>query len=97
VTAEQAATLSDAASLAGIVVLAVPAFSLNLRKKAFARIARIVEDRRACGDGLALDAIAREVARERETAAGRWRRVDEICLYVGYALVLTGAVWRVLD
>lgn len=84
------------ASAAGIAILAVPALSLNLRKKTLNRITGIVARRKPGEDASALDIIANELEASASQKANRWRRVDEICLYVGYLLLLGSTSLRVL-
>jgi hypothetical protein len=96
VSPERVAFLQNLASTAGIAVLSVPAFSLDLRKKALFRIDRIISRRRETGDASALDAIAREVREDRAAQVATWRRIDRICLYVGYLFVFGSSVWRLL-
>lgn len=88
--------LLSLASAAGIAILAVPAFSLNLRKKTLNRITGIVARRKPGQDASALDIIARELEDSASQKANRWRRVDEICLYVGYLLLLGSTSLRVV-
>jgi hypothetical protein len=80
------------ASAAGIAVLAVPAWSLNVRKK------RLQEIREALPEAPArfrdrVRAILRD-KRGREVAD--WRPIDERCLALGYLLLLGSAVLRLL-
>lgn len=82
-------------SALGMLALAVPALSLNSRKKALNRVVTLIRKREERGDGSVLDAIARELKAEREEQAGRWRRSDEVCLFAGYALLFIPAWWRV--
>lgn len=93
---ERLAFLQNLASTAGIAILSVPAFSLDLRKKALFRIDRIITRRRETGDTSALDAIAREVREDRAARVTTWRRIDRVCLYVGYLFVLGASIWRLL-
>ncbi len=86
--------IQNAMTASGILVLSVPAFSLNHRKKALSRIVKLVRNRRQHGDTSALDAIADELRTEREQQVGRWYRLDEVCLLLGYVLLLGAAVWR---
>ena len=83
-------------SFSGIVVLAIPTFSLNFRKKSLAKIVAIVARRKAKGDRGALDEIAAELKTRKEQQAGRWRGIDEKCLYLGYFLLLGSMTWRLL-
>lgn len=82
------------AACLGIAILAVPAFSLNMRKKTLERLRGIVARRGATGSGPALEAVAAELQAEQELAVARWRPVDEVCLYAGYFLLLGASVAR---
>lgn len=84
----------DVAGAAGIAILSVPAFSLNFRKKTLARITRIVQSRKRGEEKRALDTIAAELQLEAAEKAHRWRRADEICLLIGYLLLLGSAFVR---
>ncbi|MFT3973919.1 MAG: hypothetical protein QM699_10850 [Amaricoccus sp.] len=80
------------AAFLGVAVLAVPVWSLNLRKKRLQRI----RDADAAGDTdesfrRRVRAILRD-RRERDVA--EWRRVDEIRLAGGYLLVFGSAGLR---
>lgn len=82
------------ASAVGIGILSVPAFSLNIRKKTLARIDSLVRRRKEKGDVGALSAIAAELEAEASHRANRWRWSDEICLFIGYFLLLGSATYR---
>ncbi|MBA5779064.1 hypothetical protein H2509_18195 [Stappia sp. F7233] len=82
-------------SALGILALSVPALSLNSRKKAVNRIVLLIRGREERGDKSVLDSIAKELKTQREEDAGRWRRSDEICLFLGYILLFIPAWWRV--
>ncbi|MDQ2094520.1 hypothetical protein [Rhodalgimonas zhirmunskyi] len=84
----------NAASFAGIAVLAVPVLSLNKRKKRLQRLRDIVARRGESGDKRALDRVGEELTRNREREVAIWRRFDELCLYAGYILVLGSAASR---
>ena len=77
-------------------MLAVPAFSLNFRKKTLARITRVVNRRKPGEDKSALDIIAEELESDANQRANRWRRVDELCLVIGYLLLLGSSILRVI-
>lgn len=87
-------TVLDVAGAAGIAILSVPAFSLNFRKKKLARITRIVQSRKRGEEKRALDTIAAELHLEATERANRWRRADEVCLLIGYLLLLGSAFTR---
>lgn len=88
-------SILDVATAAGILILSVPAFSLNFRKKTLARIRSIVRSRRQHGDRSALDTIAAELEQDAARRANDWRRIDEICLVIGYTLLLGAAIARI--
>lgn len=88
--------LLSLASATGIAILSVPAFSLNLRKRSLDRITGIVKRRKPGYEGSALDTIAAELETSASQKANKWRRVDEICLYSGYFLLLGASLLRVL-
>ena len=88
--------LLNIASAAGIGVLSVPAFSLNFRKKALARIANIVRRRTPGEEKKALDTIAVELEAEAAQRANKWRKADEVCLFIGYFLLLGASILRVI-
>ncbi len=81
----------NAAAFAGIAVLAVPVLSLNRRKKRLQRLRDIVAQRGESGDRRALDRVGEALGRARERDVALWRRADEICLFLGYFLVLGSA------
>lgn len=95
-TPERIAFLQNLAAVIGVLILAVPAFSLDLRKKALFRIDRIIARRRETGDASALDAVATELRDDRAARAASWRRIDRICLYIGYFFVLGAALSRLV-
>ena len=88
-------TVLDFASAAGIGILSIPAFSLNMNKRALTRIRNLVQARDTSGDKSALDIIARELESEASGRVSQWRRIDEICLRVGYFLLLGAAILRI--
>ena len=93
---ERVVFLQNLASTIGIAILSVPVFSLDLRKRALFRIDAIIGRRRETGDSSALDAIAREVREERAARVTNWRRIDRVCLYLGYSFVFGSSIWRLL-
>lgn len=93
-TPDQIAYAQNALSAFGILLLSVPAFSLNRRKKALERIRSIISKRNSQGDGSALDSIALALQERRQDNAGRWHRMDELCLYIGYFSLLGASLWR---
>jgi len=78
------------ASLAGIAILAVPAWSLNFRKKRLREIRDALREEpvsfRDHVRGILSDKWNKDVS--------DWRRVDEVCLFAGYALVFISALLR---
>ncbi|WP_298842268.1 hypothetical protein [uncultured Roseobacter sp.] len=88
-------TVLNTASALGIGLLAVPAFSLNFNKKTLTRIEALVRSRRDQGDSSALDVIAQELEQDAAVRVASWRRADELCLRIGYGLLLGSAVLRI--
>ncbi|SIS76910.1 hypothetical protein SAMN05421759_103127 [Roseivivax lentus] len=78
------------AAASGIAVLAVPAWSLNSRKKKLQAVQDALpqtpETFRDSVKGILGDKWRRDVA--------AWRRIDEVCLALGYLLLLGSAVLR---
>jgi hypothetical protein len=83
-------------STVGIALLAVPAFSLNFRKKTLSRIEGITQRQSQSGRESALRDIATELKQSAESNVTNWRRIDEICLWCGYVLLLGSAIARAL-
>ena len=88
-------TLLNIATALGIAILAVPVLALNARRKSLAQISDIVANRKTGEDKSALDKVAENLEETAAKRANRWRRADEICLYVGYVLLLGAAILRV--
>lgn len=88
-------TILNIATALGIAVLAVPVLALNKRKKSLAQISDIVAERKTGEEKSALNRIAANLEENAATRANRWRRADEICLYLGYVLLLGASVLRV--
>lgn len=80
------------ASLIGIVVLAVPTWSLNHRKKKLQEI-RAALPKEAVTFKDSVKGILKD-KRNRDVAD--WRPVDEKCLFAGYVLLLGSAFFRLL-
>ncbi len=78
------------ATALGIAVLAVPVWSLNMRKKKLQQVRdALPAEPKAFKDrvrAILVDRHNRDVA--------DWRRIDEVCLYVGYGLLLGSAAAR---
>lgn len=78
------------AAFLGIMVLAVPVWSLNLRKKKLAQIEAALP-----ADPDSFRAQVRDILKgKRARQVAEWRRVDEVCLWLGYALLLGSAFLR---
>ncbi len=88
-------TALNVATALGIAILAVPVLALNARRKSLAQISDIVAARKAGDDKSALDKVAQNLEENAATRANRWRRADEICLYVGYVLLLGASIVRI--
>ncbi|MCB2054852.1 MAG: hypothetical protein KDE35_11500 [Geminicoccaceae bacterium] len=84
----------DCAAFAGILVLAVPTWSLNLRKKKLQHIRDAA--RESPSAGAFRDQVRAILSIKRERDVGAWRRIDEVCLTVGYLLLLGSAALRLL-
>ena len=85
----------NAASAAGILILSVPAFSLNSRKKSLFRIKNILKRRKPGAETSALNEIAEELEDKATERANNWQLADQICLFVGYFLLLGSSIIRV--
>ena len=87
-----ASWLINLASFGGILVLSVPVWSLNFRKKRLQRLrdadnaAQTDADFRSTARAILIDRRARDVA--------DWRFIDELCLALGYCLLLGSAAAR---
>jgi hypothetical protein len=83
------------AGFLGIAILAVPTWSLNLRKK---KLQRILEaDDPAATDPRFRARVRAILKGKRERDVADWRRIDEWCLIAGYLLVLGAAALRVAE
>ena len=80
----------DLATLAGIAILAVPVWSLNLRKKKLKQI----RDALPAEPVTFKDRVKSILKDKHNRDVTDWRQIDEICLAVGYALLLGGALLR---
>ncbi len=77
----------------GILILAVPVWQLNRRKK---KLTQIRSADLTAVDNAAFRGRVRDILlTKREREAADWRRIDEACLIAGYALLLGTAVLRV--
>ncbi|WP_170566020.1 hypothetical protein [Ruegeria atlantica] len=79
----------------GIAILAVPVWSMNVRKKSLHKIKQEVDQRRQKGDTSVVNAVAEILQERREDSVNTWRRADETCLIIGYVLLLGSALWRI--
>jgi hypothetical protein len=78
------------ATLAGIAILAVPVWSLNLRKKKLQEIRQSLP-----AEPLTFKHRVRSILSDkRNRDVADWRRLDEICLIVGYLFLLGSALLR---
>lgn len=80
------------ATFLGIAILAVPTWSLNVRKKKL----QLIRDADSTNpDAGNFRSRVRAILRDkRERDVSDWRRRDEICLMIGYLLVLGSAAIR---
>jgi hypothetical protein len=82
------------ATFLGIAILAVPVWSLNTRKRKLHQVRQADSDAKSDSDfrtktrGILADKHKKNVE--------DWRRIDQICLIVGYALLLGAALLRVI-
>jgi len=76
----------------GIAVLAIPVWSLNFKKKRLQQVRVALPEEpstfRERIKGILRDKHNRDVA--------DWRRLDEICLWVGYGLLLGSSLARLI-
>jgi hypothetical protein len=80
----------DLATLAGIAILAVPVWSLNFRKKKLQEIRRSLP-----AEPQTFKHRVRSILSDkRNRDVTDWRQIDEICLTVGYLLLLGSALLR---
>ncbi|MEO3416154.1 hypothetical protein AAFO92_15995 [Roseovarius sp. CAU 1744] len=89
------ATVLDILTFLGIAILSVPTLSLNKRKKKLQQASDILERATKRNTDDAFNQLIEEVQEARGALAGQWRRVDEICLFVGYFLLLGSSLLRV--
>lgn len=92
------ATALNAATFLGILILAVPVWSLNRRKRALAALPPAKTP--PAGDDAAPGAVAAEqlLAEIRSGATGwvnDWRPIDQKCLLAGYVLLLGSSFLRI--
>lgn len=80
------------ASAAGIAILAVPTWSLNNRKKKL----QAVRDALPQEPATFRDSVRTILKDKRDRDVSEWRRIDELCLWAGYLLLLGSAVLRLL-
>ncbi|WP_323796752.1 hypothetical protein [Nisaea sp.] len=77
-------------SLVGIAVLAVPVWSLNFRRKKLQKVQDALSHDPASFRNEVKDILLDKGNRDITT----WRPVDEVCLIVGYLLLLGSSVLR---
>jgi hypothetical protein len=80
----------DLATLAGIAILAVPVWSLNFRKKKLQEIRRSLPAQPTTFK----DRVKSILKDKHNRDVTDWRQVDEVCLMIGYLLLLGSAVFR---
>jgi len=81
------------AAFFGLIILSVPTWSLNFRKKKLERIR--AADQAAGKSDASFRAAVRGILRgRREKAVAEWRRIDEVCLFAGYLLLVGSAGLR---
>ena len=80
----------DLGTLTGIAILAVPVWSLNFRKKKL----KEVRDALPAEPVTFKDRVKSILKDKHNRDVTDWRRVDEVCLTVGYLLLLGSAVLR---
>ena len=84
----------DLATLIGIAILAVPVWSLNTRKRKLHQVREA--DAVARSDSDFRTRTRRILADKHRKNVEGWRSIDQICLVVGYALLLGAALLRVV-
>ena len=77
---------------AGIAILAVPVWSLNDRKRKLQEIRDALPEQPASFK----DKVQHILAEKRGRDVADWRRIDDLCLKIGYALLLGSSVLRLL-
>lgn len=80
----------DLATLAGIAIPAVPVWSLNFRKKKLKQI----RDALPAEPTTFKDRVKSILKHKHNRDVTDWRQIDEICLTVGYLLLLGSALLR---
>lgn len=88
-------TLLNVSTFIGIAILAVPTLSLNKRKKSLQKVDEILERAQGRAPEDPFTELISEVHEARGTLATQWRRIDEICLFVGYFLLLGASFARI--
>ena len=79
-------------SFLGIAILAVPAWSLNFRKKKLRAIKAVMSDEPVTFKAK----VGKIIEHKMDDDISSWRRIDEICLAVGYILLLGSSAMRLL-
>lgn len=80
----------DVASASAIAILAVPVWTLNQRKKRRDRVRAMAPP----PPGSFRARLRPILEAKGDRAVADWRRLDEICLWIGYALLLGAALAR---
>ena len=79
-------------TLVGIAVLAVPGWSLNVRRKRLKEVRNLLDE-----TPVSFKKKVREIVVDKQDRdVTDWRRIDEVCLVVGYVALLGAAVLRLL-
>ena len=82
------------ATFLGIAILAVPVWSLNTRKRKLHQVRQADAD--AGSDSDFRTRTRRILSDKHRKNVEDWRGIDQICLIVGYALLLGAALLRVI-
>ena len=76
----------------GILILSIPVWSLNFRKKKLQKI-KNRSDKRESSSKFRVK-LRSASQRKREEGVAEWRRIDQFCLTVGYSLLLGSSFLR---
>jgi len=82
------------ATFAGIAILAIPVWDLNLRKRRLHRVRQADKEAENDSDFRAL--TRRILFEKHKKNVEDWRRRDQVCLLLGYCLLLGAAATRVV-
>lgn len=80
----------------GISVLAVPTLMANKRKKRLARLEHVLSESNLQKRNKEIQAIADELLTHIKRKTVNWNRIDEICLYFGYLMLLGSSIARLI-